>query len=62
MTPYKFVTNLRMRRAAVALATTRAPVAEIAFGAGFGDLSTFNHRFRETFGAAPSHFRRSYAA
>lgn len=61
MTPYKFVMNLRMRRAAVALTTSTAPVAEIAFGAGFGDLSTFNHRFRETFGATPSHFRRSCA-
>ena len=29
----------------------------IAFDAGFGDLSTFNARFRETFGASPSAFR-----
>jgi AraC-like DNA-binding protein len=25
---------------------------------GFGDLSTFNHRFRTLFGVAPARFRR----
>jgi len=24
---------------------------------GFGDLSTFNHRFRETFGVTPTQYR-----
>ncbi len=58
-TPYRFVLDLRLRRAAVALRTTREPVGAIAFGAGFGDLSTFNHRFRVTFGAAPNAFRNA---
>jgi AraC family transcriptional regulator len=58
VTPYQFVLGLRMRRAAVALCTTPMPVATIAFDAGFGDLSTFNGRFRATFGASPSAFRR----
>jgi AraC-like DNA-binding protein len=59
MTPYKFLLAVRMRRAAVKLATSDAPVAAIAFDAGFGDLSTFNNRFRETFGAAPTRWRRA---
>jgi transcriptional regulator GlxA family with amidase domain len=58
-TPYRFVLDLRLRRAAVALKTTREPVGAIAFGAGFGDLSTFNHRFRTAFGAAPNAFRNA---
>jgi AraC family transcriptional regulator len=58
VTPYQFVLGLRMRRAAVALCTTPMPVATIAFDAGFGDLSTFNGRFRTTFGTSPSAFRR----
>jgi AraC family transcriptional regulator len=57
LTPYQFVLSLRMRRAAVALCQGAAPVAAIAFEAGFGDLSTFNRRFRETFGVSPRAFR-----
>ncbi len=59
VTPYQFVLNLRMRRAAVRLATSSDPVAHIAFDTGFGDLSTFNNRFRDVFGAAPTKFRTS---
>jgi AraC-like DNA-binding protein len=60
-TPYQFVLNLRMRRAAVRLATSSDPVAAIAYDAGFGDLSTFNNRFRDLFGAAPTKFRAKAA-
>ncbi len=57
VTPYQFLLGVRMRRAAVRLATTSEPVAAIAFDVGFGDLSTFNGRFRDAFGVAPSVFR-----
>jgi AraC-like DNA-binding protein len=33
-------------------------IAEIAYAAGFGDLSTFNHAFRRHFGCTPSDVRR----
>lgn len=56
-TPYRLVQHMRMRRAARALAGTREPVAAIAFASGFGDLSTFNARFRALFGRSPTHFR-----
>jgi AraC family transcriptional regulator len=59
MTPYQFLLGVRMRRAAVRLATSSAPVSAIAFDTGFGDLSTFNGRFRETFGMSPTAFRSS---
>lgn len=59
VTPYQFVLNLRMRRAAVRLATSQDAVAAVAYDAGFGDLSTFNNRFRALFGAAPTKFRTS---
>lgn len=59
VTPYRYTLDLRLRRAAVALRTSEAPVAQIAYGAGFGDLSTFNQRFRATFGAAPTQFRNT---
>jgi AraC family transcriptional regulator len=57
-TPYGYVLGVRLKRAAVSLATTTLPVASIALEAGFGDLSTFNRRFREMFGKAPGAFRR----
>ncbi|UCI05955.1 helix-turn-helix transcriptional regulator [Mesorhizobium sp. B1-1-8] len=34
-------------------------IGSIAFDAGFGDLSTFNHAFRRHFGATPSDVRQS---
>ncbi len=58
MTPYQFLLGVRMRRAAVRLATSSATVSAIAFETGFGDLSTFNGRFREMFGVSPTAFRR----
>ena len=58
MTPHQYLIALRLRRAATALRTTSEPVAAIAFEVGFGDLSTFNARFRTAFGASPQRFRR----
>lgn len=57
MTPHQFLLGVRMRRAAVRLATTSEPVSAIAFEVGFGDLSTFNGRFRDTFGISPTAYR-----
>ena len=57
ITPYQFLLSVRMRRTAVQLATSFEPVSRIAFEAGFGDLSTFNGRFREVFGMSPTVYR-----
>ena len=57
MTPYQFLLNCRMRQAATRLGTSLDPIAHIAYASGFGDLSTFNRRFRETFGLSPKAFR-----
>jgi AraC family transcriptional regulator len=57
LTPYQFVLSVRMRRAAVRLATSFEPVSTIAFETGFGDLSTFNGRFRDVFGVSPTAYR-----
>lgn len=62
MTPYQFLLNIRFRRAALRLLTTPTPIAAIAFESGFGDLSTFNHQFRDRFGASPAAFRRQGTA
>lgn len=57
VTPYKFLLGIRLRRAAIRLRTTPAPVSTVAFEVGFGDLSTFNARFRDVFGASPRAYR-----
>jgi AraC family transcriptional regulator len=62
MTPHQFLLSVRMRRAAVRLATTAEPVSAIAFGTGFGDLSTFNARFRDAFGVSPTAYRKRQRA
>jgi AraC-like DNA-binding protein len=58
VTPYQFVLSARMRAAAARLARSGEPVSSVAYEAGFGDLSTFNRRFRQLFGASPGHYRR----
>lgn len=57
ITPHQFLLNRRLHRAAVGLRSSRAPIARVAADAGFGDLSTFNHRFRRVMGVTPSAFR-----
>ena len=58
MTPYQFLLGLRLRRAAARLRESDAAIAAIAFDAGFGDLSSFNARFRAAFGLTPGAYRR----
>jgi len=57
MTPYQYVLRARMARAARRLARSKDSVLTIALDSGFGDLSTFNARFRATFGTTPSKHR-----
>jgi AraC-like DNA-binding protein len=57
VTPHQFLIEVRIRRAAQRLLETAAPVATIAFDAGFGDLSTFNARFARQFGTSPVRYR-----
>jgi AraC-like DNA-binding protein len=57
MTPHQYVLRTRLHRAALLLRRTDQPVAGIAFDCGFGDLSTFNRRFRRVMGASPGAYR-----
>lgn len=56
-TPHQFVLAQRLRRAAAHLRENDASVSEVAFDAGFGDLSEFNRRFRRLLGTTPVAFR-----
>lgn len=61
VTPYQFVLETRLREVAVRLVRTEVPVSAAALDAGFGDLSTFNARFRDRFGLTPSDYRARHA-
>jgi AraC-like DNA-binding protein len=56
-----FVTDERLKRAAAILrdpARKQLRIGDIAFAAGFGDLTTFNRSFRRRYGQTPSSLRR----
>ena len=61
MTPYQYLLAARMRRAASDLTGSSDTVTSIAFENGFGDLSTFNSRFRSIFGVSPTAYRSAFA-
>jgi AraC family transcriptional regulator len=61
VTPHQYLVRTRLRHAAIALASTDTPIAEIAFAHGFGDLSTFVTTFGRVFGAAPRAYRTTRA-
>lgn len=57
LTPYRFLLRVRLHNAAVALRRSDEPISAIAFDMGFGDLSTFNRRFRRVMGMNPGRWR-----
>lgn len=59
ITPYRYVLEQRLRRAATMLRTTGEPVAAIAAKCGFRSHSHFSTKFHAAFGVSPSHFRRA---
>lgn len=61
MTPHQFLLRTRLQNAALELRQTKKPISTIAFDAGFGDLSTFNRRFKRLMGVSPSEWRASPA-
>jgi AraC family transcriptional regulator len=59
MTPHQALIGARLRLAARMLLDTRRSVTEIAYDAGFNDLSNFMRTFRRVIGETPRDYRRS---
>jgi AraC family transcriptional regulator len=57
MTPHQFILHTRLHRAAVRLRRTADSISQIAFAAGFNDLSSFNRLFARIMGTRPSVYR-----
>ncbi len=52
-----YVTQMRLERAAIALASNRKPVSTIGYEVGFHSHAYFSAKFRARFGVTPSEFR-----
>jgi AraC-like DNA-binding protein len=59
VTPHQYVVRSRLRRAARLLAEEARSVTDVAFDAGFGDLSNFVRTFHRAAGVSPRAFRRA---
>ena len=55
----EYIANRRIDEAKKLLTGTNLPVISIAYTAGFGDLSHFNHTFKKITGVTPSRYRSS---
>jgi len=60
ITPHRYVIELRTSHAAGLLRGTRAPVSDICFDSGFGNLPSFHAAFRAAYGTTPSGYRAAY--
>jgi AraC-like DNA-binding protein len=59
VTPHQYVVRSRLRRAARLLAEDTRPITDVAFDAGFADLSNFVRTFHRAAGVSPRGFRRA---
>jgi AraC-like DNA-binding protein len=59
VTPHQYLVRVRLRRAASLLADDGRSITDVAFDAGFGDLSNFVRTFHRAAGVSPGSFRRA---
>ena len=57
MSPGAYIARIRMEHAAMLLATSDAPIPEVAAGCGIENLSHFYKQFGSTYGTTPRRYR-----
>ena len=57
--PHRYLSSLRMKKAASLLANPATSVTQIAFNLGFSETSSFTSAFRKHTGVTPTAYRRS---
>jgi len=62
VTPHRYLTRLRLERAARLLSGTDREVTEICAAVGFESPGSFSRLFRRELGRPPSEFRKIRAA
>ena len=58
ITPHQYLMRARLLRAMALLRDTARPITDIAYDAGWSDLSNFTRTFRRDVGCSPGEFRR----
>lgn len=58
VTPHQYLVRIRLRRAARLLSDQDRSITDVAYEAGFNDLSNFVRTFHRAAGATPGQFRR----
>jgi AraC family transcriptional regulator len=58
ITPHQYLMRVRLLRAMALLRDTATPIIDIAYDAGWSDLSNFNRAFRRDVGCSPGEYRR----
>jgi AraC family transcriptional regulator len=59
VTPHQYLVRSRLRRAARLLTDSTQPVTEVAYDAGFEDVSNFIRTFHRAAGVSPRRFRQA---
>ena len=59
-TPGKYLTALRLEKAAYMLQNTLKSISQIAYRSGFTDSNYFSRRFHLVYGKSPKDYRKSY--
>ncbi len=62
MTPGEFIKHIRLKQAAILLATTNFNVTEIFYRTGFNNQSYFFREFRKRYNCAPNEYREQQSA
>jgi AraC family transcriptional regulator len=57
VTPHQYVLRSRLRAASLTLVDSPRKIVDVAFDAGFNDVSNFNYAFRGEFGMSPRAWR-----
>jgi AraC-like DNA-binding protein len=57
ITPYQYVIQKRLQKAADLIKSTGTPIGDIAMSVGFDNLPAFSDSFKKEFGVSPSKYR-----
>ncbi len=57
LSPFKYMSILRIQEAARQMKTSDKPISEIAMEVGYSSMSNFSHYFKSLMGASPSRYK-----
>ncbi|MBR4744077.1 MAG: helix-turn-helix transcriptional regulator [Oscillospiraceae bacterium] len=60
VTPLNYITNIRLRMAAILLRSSDRTIIDIAEACGFNSLSSFNRCFHNQYGTTPAQWRKTW--